>query len=344
MKGITGQENNRIRGQKVKKSKNIFIFLSLHLFVFLFICLSFYLFTFLPDVSADFRKSVGTSGAQFLKLGVNARAIAMGEAYSAVTDGADAIYWNPAGLYRIENKSFSLMHAVYLQNIYFDFASYAQRIGNAGTFALGVQYLNAGSIDQTDELGTNVGAFKPSDLSISVGWAKKFHEIGNDNIDSIIGITGKFIRSRIIETADAGAVDLGVNWNLFEKWWLSFGIQNLGSAIKFKEESDTLPVNVRLGSSYQVFRPFLVALDMNIPRDNNVNVGIGTEYKAMISQEGWFAARCGYNSRTTSDISKEISSVSAGAGLGWKGYSIDLAWVPFGQLGSAYRISLSSKF
>ena len=38
----------------------------------------------------------GTTAAQFLKIGIGARALAMGGAYSAVSDDATALYWNPA--------------------------------------------------------------------------------------------------------------------------------------------------------------------------------------------------------------------------------------------------------
>jgi len=39
---------------------------------------------------------VGTTGAQFLELGVSSRAMAMGEAYTAVVDDISAVYYNPA--------------------------------------------------------------------------------------------------------------------------------------------------------------------------------------------------------------------------------------------------------
>src|SRR6202041_1064947 len=44
---------------------------------------------------------VGTAAAEFLQIGAGARSLGMGEAYTAVADGPDAVYWNPAGLSRM---------------------------------------------------------------------------------------------------------------------------------------------------------------------------------------------------------------------------------------------------
>jgi long-subunit fatty acid transport protein len=39
------------------------------------------------------------------------RALGLGGAYVAVADGADAVYWNPAGLQLMKRKEVQLMHA-----------------------------------------------------------------------------------------------------------------------------------------------------------------------------------------------------------------------------------------
>src|SRR4029077_8125627 len=52
-----------------------------------------------PELACAFGKDqVGTSGAQFLKIGPGARPVGMGEAFTGVPDDIHAIYWNPAGL------------------------------------------------------------------------------------------------------------------------------------------------------------------------------------------------------------------------------------------------------
>lgn len=291
------------------------------------------------------RRFVGTTSAQFLKLGVNARAIAMGEAYSCVSDGSDSIYWNPAGLDKVEKHSLSLMHAVYLQEIFYDFASYAKRFGKIGALGLSIQYLNAGSIDQTDEFGTNVGTFQPSHTALSIGWAMKLLEFEflEEKNEFSLGVSAKLIQSRIIETAYAGALDLGMLWSPVEKCWLGIAAQNIGPSFKFKNELDHLPLNFKIGSSYQVSNPFLLALDVNFPRDNDPNMGFGMEYKKKLSQDFSMAGRTGFNTKTTPDISG-LSTISAGLGFNFKNNEIDFAWVPFGDLGHTYRISYAKKF
>ena len=46
----------------------------------------------------------GTATAQFLKIGVGARATAMGDAFVAVANDASALYWNPAGISQFQTN------------------------------------------------------------------------------------------------------------------------------------------------------------------------------------------------------------------------------------------------
>lgn len=53
------------------------------------------------------RSFAGTNAAAFLNAGVGAKALAMGSAFVAVCDDTSAIYWNPAGIGRLNQYSLS---------------------------------------------------------------------------------------------------------------------------------------------------------------------------------------------------------------------------------------------
>ena len=77
---------------------------------------------------AQIFEKVGTLGGQSLKIGVGARAAAMGEAYVAIADDATAVYWNPAGIARLSGQSISLNHTAWPAEIIFDQAAYVFNI------------------------------------------------------------------------------------------------------------------------------------------------------------------------------------------------------------------------
>ena len=53
-------------------------------------------------------KKVNISGMQFLKIGQGARAVAMGDAFTAVADDINAIFWNGSGLVHVERVAYQL--------------------------------------------------------------------------------------------------------------------------------------------------------------------------------------------------------------------------------------------
>ena len=293
--------------------------------------------------AADTLAGKSTSGAQFLKLGVGARGIAMGEAYAAVVDGADAVYWNPAGLDGVNRKAMLFMHALYLADISYDFASYAQRVADHTVLGVGVQYLDANTINATDEFGSSQGSINPHDLAVTLALSKRFFTDSDEEEDQfVLGVAGKFIQSSIIETAKTGAADLSVAWNPIHHLKLTFGAQNMGAPLKFHDDADELPFNLKAGSAL-TFRRLILALDVNYPRDADPYVNVGLELKRPLGESLWFAPRAGFNSHAAGSVSG-LSSVSAGMGLGWRAYSVDFAWTPFGELGNAYRLSFAIRF
>jgi len=290
--------------------------------------------------------SAGTDTAQFLKLPVGGRAIGMGGAYSAVTNDAYAIYYNPAGLARLDKKDVELMYSAYSVSNQatgdgtpgYSYGAFAMPISEElGSAGVAIQYFNAGSINETDITAANIGNFTPSDLAVNLAYARKVADIP-------LGINVKIINSQILNSATAVAVDLGAQYTklMDEKLMLGFAVQNLGSQLKYETTAENLPVLIRLGSGYKITDNWLAALDVTFPSDNDPELAVGTEYKYAIGEDMNLAGRLGYNS--TSRTVTGFNGLTAGIGFNFKITTVDFAYQPMGDLGSEYKISLGIKF
>ncbi len=148
-----------------------------------------FLFLFLSGlvVSSAWSKDK-TAAVPFLSLDVSARSAGMGGAQVAAVDDASALAANPAALRRLVRPSATLFHSTYVDSSFYDFAGFGRRVGRAGAFGVGAQFLSQGNIDQIDENGTPTGSFSPNDLAVSAGYAQEFSGFN-------FGVGGKYIRS-----------------------------------------------------------------------------------------------------------------------------------------------------
>jgi len=281
---------------------------------------------------------IGTSSAQFLKLGAGARAAAMGDVFCAVAGDSSAIYWNPAGLNQLEKKSVSIMHSLWLGDTAYDWVSYAQPT-KFGVLGVGVQYLSYGALKGMDETGLELSNFSPSDLAGNVSYARKIADVG-------VGLNVKYISCKIKKSATAFAGDIGLMYDKLEvkgkKLKLGLVVQNLGTKLKFVDEEEKLPMNIKVGTAYRVSDNWLVAMDVNSPNDNAINIGAGTEYNYKLKDNLMLVGRAGYNTKTK-DVDG-LKGIAAGVGIGYKDLMFDYAFVPFGDLGTTHKAGLSLSF
>jgi hypothetical protein len=264
---------------------------------------------------ASFSSSdIGTSGAAFLKLGAGARPTAMGDCFAGISDDSTAIYWNPAGLNQITGKgSLTLMHAIWFEDISYDWVSYARPYKNLGVFGIGVQYLSYGSLKKTDNTGLELGDFSPTDMAISISYARKVKDIS-----------------------------LGAMKKINDKLTLGAAAQNIGTKLKYVSEEESLPMNVKIGGAYTVKKNWLAVLDINAPIDNDINYGIGTEYIYKLKDKIDISGRAGYNTRNSK--TGGLNGITVGFGVKYQDYCFDYAFVPYGDLGNTNRISFSVQF
>ena len=281
----------------------------------------------------------GTTTASFLKIGVGARNIAMGETSDARGD-ANAMYWNPAGLAYLQSPDASLMHAVWLQEITYDNLAVAYPF-KYGVLGLNVSYLSSGQIQEYDANDVLLPAtYQAADTAVALAYARIIHDFS-------IGASLKYIGSYLeAENASAFALDAGAAFEGIKHWRMRMSFQNLGTQMKFMNEGDPLPLNFRAGCSYEAIASekmsLLCVLDVNFPIDNYIRENAGLEYVRKLKNKIEVAIRAGYKTSTTG--LDAIDGLTCGLGVSFQDYRFDYAFVPYGDLGDTHRISLGWRF
>ncbi len=301
-----------------------------------------FLFSFIfPSISVvadntDIHENAGTRAMTFLKIGVGAKAMGMGESQVAATDDLYASYWNPAGLVKLDKPQLALMHNEWFAEINHEFIGFALPIGN-NTVGASANFLSFGELQGRDQDGNETEIFRPYDLAVILSYARGF---GNT---LAVGINAKYLQEQIAEESGNGyAFDFGGLYS-FSDIPLSIGVnaQHVGPRIKYIEDSFPLPFVLRLGTAYRLWKDAVIlTLDFIRPTDNDNSVGAGIGYTlANILQ-----LRTGYKHKFGGNDLGAISGLAGGFGLTLKRFQIDYALVPFGDLGLTHRFSLIASF
>ncbi|MFH1379609.1 MAG: PorV/PorQ family protein [bacterium] len=295
---------------------------------------------------------VGTTGAQFLKIGIGARPVGMGYAYSAVADDLNALYYNPAGLANQKDRQATASYLSYWQDVSIGFLAYSQQLFK-GTFGVGLSYLSIGGIekrslsfvnDTNNAAGDDLpeGKFGASDAALYLSYANK--ELLGQFVEGLdVGASIKALHQEIDdESANTPALDLAALYQTpITNLNASLGVFNIGPEVKFVDEGDPLPMMVRLGVSYRMFnnKLLLVADADEYFIDERFYGKAGAEYKLIEV----LSLRAGYQMGMDSELG---GMAGLGTGIGFNIWNIqtDYAFAPFGELGDTHRISISTKF
>ena len=313
---------------------------------------------------------VGTTSAQFLKIGVGARAVAMGGAFVAVANDASTLYWNPAGIGRLGKLEAVLMHNEWLADMYFDYAGVTLALGNFGTLGASVSTLNMGEmLVRTLQNPEGTGEkFVAGDVAVGISYARSL----TDRFS--IGFTGKYIRQKIwLMHASSVALDVGVLFDTqLEGLRIGMSISNFGNnmrmegdnTLRFYDEDPILygnndkvpaylktdhwplPLLFRVGLAFDVIKSpisnLIVAVDAIHPNDNPEGVNLGIEYVL----RNMVVFRSGYKALFAPDAE---GGLAVGGGFKFRisrvmKLEIDYAYSDYGRLENAQRFSLGLIF
>ncbi len=289
----------------------------------------------------------GTSGGQFLRVAVGARGPAMSGAISPVVDDASAVYYNPAGLSRMDRREVEVAYNAYFKDTAAQFLGYGHPTAEHGTFGVGVSLFGVKDIEKRSADGGDVdsadlGKFNTQDMAVSLGWANK-RALGNGRLH--YGAALKYISSDLgTESAVTGAVDAGAMWDMKEDGGFTFSLAmlNLGGELKFADQGDPLPLNFKPGVAYRMNFERMGKLALAMDADMLVHDGVTYVQPAVEwTPVTMFTLRGGYQFGRDSDAG---SGMSVGAGFNLMNLKIDYAFVPYGDLGDTHRVSLGYKF
>ena len=154
-----------------------------------------YVFTFISFLFfAQSNAEEGEAGTESnFKLGFGARALGLGNAFTALADDPTAVFWNPAGLEYIYQQSATLFHTSLWEGTNYDFIGYAYPTINFGTFGIGIGRIGVGDILQTDVSGTpseNKNTFTHEEIQVYMSYAKRLPL----NMHITPGITIRYVR------------------------------------------------------------------------------------------------------------------------------------------------------
>ena len=284
----------------------------------------------------------GEAGFDFLKMGTDARAEALGGAHVALTDGVSALYYNPAGMVWSPPKQVMATYHNWVTDIQSGFIGGVLQLGESGRIGAAIQYLDFGDIPAASATGTAPGeasVFGASDLAISVGLAQRIGE------RSSAGVTARMIfESLDDESAQGIAFDAGLIHRLRDqRTRLGAAIRNAGFQTSAYGEGakDQLPITAVAGISHNLRgAPLLFTADLMKPYGDDFGAGVGVEFYSLDP----LTLRLGYNSLDGSfdsgSDSDSYAGLRFGAGFTLDRLVIDYAYGTMSELGSSHRFTI----
>jgi hypothetical protein len=282
----------------------------------------------------------GKSGLSFLKLGISGRGVAMSDALSGTASGAEATYYNPAGLLAgSANRPVQLMfmHKEWIEDTRTEFLGASIVLNEVSAIGFSLNTTSVSDIEIRTRPGSPEGTFTSRFFSLGGSYARTL----SDELRA--GITAKFLYEKIlIDQASGWAVDLGFRYATpVENLEVGAALANLGSMNGLREESTKLPSLLRVGPAYGVGidqidgRATLAAEFVHIFPEGKSYVAAGGEL--VLSK--LVTARAGYQ------FGSEGRGLSTGLGIEYGLFALDYSFSPLSfDLGNSHTISLAISF
>lgn len=280
---------------------------------------------------------VGTTSP--FDLGAGGRRIAMGGAGAAVWGDSYALFWNPAGLSRIEYKEASLFHtSLFDESTTYSALALSHPLLDIGVFSFGIIQLRVGGIEQRDASNMLLeGEMRDTETRYELGFAREIAK------GLSVGVDAKLDRfSQGPYSANGLGLDAGIGLetpgrsSAVDGIAIGLSIVNLiEPTIKLVERESGDPRGVLAGAavwksiSQSLQDRLTIAVDVKKSQTSDAHLHFGAEYRVMDA----FAARGGW----------DAGAPTFGCGVEVKRILFDYAYRGT-ELGGNHLFSLAMRF
>ena len=271
----------------------------------------------------------------FLEISPGARAISLGDAYTASGEDPTMVFYNPAGIAERSFPEATLTRYNFFNGMEYNFIAGEVPLGRYGHFGGAFTFIRL-STAARDIFGNEVGTIRPKDYVLTLTYAKKL--LDNFNI----GGSFKYGREDLIDfkqsliAFDMGAmykIPIGMNRDIK----LAFSVRNLGRVLPAGDDNDPLPLVATFGFMAQPIQQIKIYGEGYLPEHADAEVGAGLEY----GFNDFIFVRAGF--RWSPDMSgTEIFRGGFGMKIGEFG-EIDYAYRPREDFGVEHRFSFTMR-
>jgi hypothetical protein len=298
--------------------------------------------------------------AAFEDVGTGARAAALGNAYTAVGDDTLSLYYNPAGLARLQEGEIATEYSRLYTGLTdgTNLSHYLLAVGvplSWGTLSAGWKQMSLDDLYEERTLSLGYARWFGKRLAIG-GAVKQLHHsftapstTVDDNGNILPGTPSLFAQEG--DGASAYAGDVGVLYRLGRQQWLGVSVRNINTPNVSLDSSDTDQVarTVRGSWAYQDTYKFSATLDAEFeqkpggPHDRSVTGAL--EKGWTLGEKSAVFARGAFT-----EGSRELRQMSSGFGARLGRLQVDYAFlfhlsgVRIGDSMGTHRVSLTYRF
>ncbi len=258
-------------------------------------------------VDTEFRK-LGLAGFAFLKMAQGARPVGMGDAFVAVADDINAIYWNPAGLSHLDRPAVVYNYADWYMDTKFNSGAFAINTPR-GVIGIALMSFDGGKIEERTILqpggtGKNV---KANAWTLDVAYAfKPTDKLG-------LGMRMRYVQETLYDQTKRSPIfDFGTHFYTgFRSTRVAMSLRNFGKDVTTASLGLYMPLYFTMAGAMEVMGKKGDPVYVTGAFDGSFAVDF--EQRWQVGGELWLlntlALRMGYK------INHDVDSYALGAGL-----------------------------